>query len=572
MKKSNKILTIFLFLAPIFIFAGTGWATDKFTSCQQTVTYLDQAASHVPLFFLTGVLKQAAAKRHVSVLTYLKQEIDRLAETKLATHLLMGPFQQQIVLDRETARGPGDSMSYYYLAQFRKKNHIMVDNTLGTEEEFRTLVHSARSKGLQIMVDFVAAQTGYPGASAAEQAHYVQFLFQQGVQLPPTEFMERSVAEVLRQNYPVQNRHQSLSELFLETHVYLPPFGWRSRVDPEIFYPRGDIDGHVYDTFSSAASGSEELRQATEIIQTKELSGLPKLYLDNPALQEYIFAGLEELAQAGVTGFRVDAARHMKFNILLALIKRMIHEVKKAGFSLRPEIYLEYWTTNLLRVKEAMDLLKAELGEDFQHVFYFDHQFPDNFRRSIVNGESLGEIAHYLSQRSELGIDVRHLLPVVIDHDGYISLWNGSVDSVVKTIAGYALSFFSFNRPGLIYNAFTDLQYSVRMPNGDFPRYQMEQFVNDQSSVFQATNALYQYLGKYATLFENSTPEVYRGDFDSLVIARKFQNQRLVLRISRGEARFHRPPEDWGTKTWDYYSEHFDGRGLAVEIFHQENL
>lgn len=116
-------------------------------------------------------------------------------------------------------------------------------------------------------------------------------------------------------------------------------------------------------------------------VQTCELLGLSDLDTGSKAVQDTIVAYLKDLLSLGVSGFRIDAAKHISAQDLESIIAalpqgtRIMHEViRGGGEDVQPEEYLstgKLWEFSFSRLMTSFEIESVPNLEEFLELGYF---------------------------------------------------------------------------------------------------------------------------------------------------------------------------------------------------------
>lgn len=200
----------------------------------------------------------------------------------------------------------------------------------------------------------------------------------------------------------------------------------------------GPMDFHKYSGDCPSASGAIEDFNNLQQVRNCELVGLADLRTDIPSVRAKIAAYLNKLLRYGVSGFRVDAAKHIG-QPDLAAIKALLHNTKDGT---RPYLALEVFGGGPgILSPQAFTTVGSVLGLDA------DKQIRDAFKS--YPDAHVGSIATLKIWGADAGLPPSNrTLTFVQNHD---TERNGDAlsykDGATNTIANVFLLAYGYGRP-----------------------------------------------------------------------------------------------------------------------------
>lgn len=467
-------------------------------------------------------------------LRVLKDQIEMLVSTGFARKLYLGPVYPQSVLEYDGARND----HFYWPAFFDG-----VDPRLGTKSDYVALVKEAKARGIDIVQDVVFEHIGYVGRDAEERAHYVALLKERGIEVPDD----------------------------ISKKVFL--WGeWRDLSDPAIFRQEGPISQEAFDAFDRGTDARVVL-SALDEIQTGSLFGLSRLNLENPeVLTKVIKENLWFVREAGVSKFRIDAAKHIPIPAMREIVKTIVENVKRYNPGEDPALILEYWTENVSRIGFMM----RALAPYSDAVYFFDYPLalrirntilvnPDtvsdpNERGRVMAARSFRQFADLLGERAANGVRIKSLIPIVMDHDFLFPIYNGSERSLAQLAFSYAIAYMMSGNAPHFYNGFdrarfgpeSDSIWTERFHQQEvIPRLPLSRILRPDSRALAVVDSLARKLTNHEVLVRSDDVFVKEVSDDSMVIERRLDDvgKALVARFSRtGDP----GREERGEVIWEY--------------------
>lgn len=351
------------------------------------------------------------------------------------------------------------------------------DPVLGSAAEYRELVARVRASGMDFIQDAIFATLGYP----AQLGRFVSSTL-----AAPASCLMLGTSEV-----PLSD-----SRLFLHE-----PDGCMSDLPPEEYDEQHYAD--VLDQYHHAP-----------------LFALPRPNLHEQQVLDAVLLRALAQCEAGVTGFRVDMAKH----IPIGPLRHIIRTLRAAAPAPPPRfrLLLEYWS---LRYGDLAVAWEA-LGSDRDGVLFYDFPLADTLHRMLVrDADYTGSIAALLAERTRWKLPLSALSPTFIDHDFHFRpIYNGSAHSCARVVAGYALAMLLSDNPLYVYFGFD--QAAAGVPNAahfdafdEFHSRQPVREVLDLNNKQSPAQPLHTLLALFRSGFA-SAPTVLPGSTDTVSITR----------------------------------------------------
>ncbi len=229
-----------------------------------------------------------------------------------------------------------------------------LDSRMGTEEQFQAMVDTCRAAGVKVYVDAVVNHMTGQGETSYTGADYDDYTY-------PTE----AGAEP------------------------------GSLYDREDFHARGD----GVDQCPTGSGDIEDFNDERQVLRC-ELLSLEDLRTDVPATREKVVAYLDDLIARGVSGFRVDAAKHVGNEDLAA----MLDELDDTVDGERPQWALEVFpgspgTLSQRAATGVGDVLGFDYAYQLKNAFT---SYPDGASGNITSLRVFGEDAGLVPSESSL--------------------------------------------------------------------------------------------------------------------------------------------------------------------------
>jgi hypothetical protein len=290
------------------------------------------------------------------------------------------------------------------------------------------------------------------------------------------------------------------------------------------------------------------------------------------------------IRDAGVTRFRIDAAKHIQIEAMRKLITSLTDEIRSYHPEETPVFLMEYWSGNPHRLNEFLRDLGPECS---RNVYLFDYPFamifkeialvdpefmPAERRREAYDKRSFGNIIRLLKERNEAGLGMSSLIPLMMDHDFLLPIYNGHPRTLSTLVFGYTLmSMLYQNRPHL-YMAFDKSKFAPSTEDAyrsvfvsdyhSIPREPIDTLFEDSSPALREIKALSEILSNSKVLRESSDIFINYYDYDSIVIERRLDHlgKSVVARLSRGRNVGIEPESPNTRMVYEFISSEFSTR------------
>ncbi|OFZ82070.1 MAG: hypothetical protein A2583_12070 [Bdellovibrionales bacterium RIFOXYD1_FULL_53_11] len=436
----------------------------------------------------------------------LKLVIDDLAPvTAITGNIFLGPVYPQSVLEHIDT----EKMKLYQnTGNYWPASFDGVDPRLGTKQEFIGITKRASELGIGVIQDVVFNNIGYLPQNERQDPHYIWQLGQFGVNVP--------------------------GGVNIREQFYL----WGSWVDlhdAAVFHQRGVITTEAYDTYERAEIGSPQYEWALTQVQEGDLYGLRKLRMDQPGIFDRMMNDHAwYIRDAGVTKFRIDAAKHFRGPILKNIINRLRSDVARFRPGAAAEFYLEFWTQNY----RNMSFVLGQLAGSTDRVYFFDYALAGAIRDVILHGGSFQhKIGGILGARHINGIKPYMLVPVWMDHDFFIPVYDGSELSLARMAAGYVLAYMMSSNAPHYYNGFEKTNFGHPY-DGNPARDPIHELIDTSSRGFLAIKSLVSTLSNplaHEVLSQSDDVFITSDSKDHVVLERRLDKRdlKVIARISR---------------------------------------
>jgi hypothetical protein len=276
-------------------------------------------------------------------------------------------------------------------------SHADLDPRLGSEANFRKLVQSAKTRGIEVAIDAVLNHFGY--------------------------------ADV------VQLNNQMVSTSDRSRFVVIDNVA-------STYHRHGELNAQI----EQASSGNEILRLREELSQYP-LYDLPTLRKDVPANVDYLIDSFKKFVDRGVTVFRVDAAKHMPHDFLV----KFSNEINAYSLAKWRKPAKFIWEAYITR-SEALSLFadaSTQAMRDPDHTYFYDFPMREEFKRVQDPEYRFDWLKGFVQYRLKTRQPIDKFIPLVEDHDNGTAFPKRFTARLV-----YALSdFFSENSPFLFHGS-----------------------------------------------------------------------------------------------------------------------
>lgn len=309
--------------------------------------------------------------------------------------LLISGLHPQTVESMPDGRG-GFTINHF---GYWPSDHGSINPALGSFNTLRQLSDDARQKGMRVMVDAVPAHFGYEAVNPGDS----------------------------KPGYVFNGKHYKELSEFPE----------------EIFRTRDEIQAEDWNRLESLENPQQILSLWDDVFARKRLFGLPGFSHRKLEVQSYLIESYKKFIDAGVTGFRIDAALYIDRKFVSEFINQLSAYSRSKGQSLH--FYVELLVHKNYTLKVMGDDILSRVAHK-EEVFFLDFPLMTEVRRGINPGEyGLAGLIGFSEYRQRIGAGALQLLPTLVNHDfGY------PFNAPGREAALYALSGFMDGRSTLI--------------------------------------------------------------------------------------------------------------------------
>ncbi|HPI40641.1 MAG TPA: alpha-amylase family glycosyl hydrolase [Pseudobdellovibrionaceae bacterium] len=495
-------------------------------------------------------------------LTYggLQGVLVTLSEIKLASDgILLGPIYEQTLQHMPDGKGGiTNNVTGYW-----PKNHMKIDERLGGESSFiQTVNYAKKLRFKEIWVDMVYGHLGYTWKDILRfaentKASYIKFdPDRKNVRLHHLEIPTPSSDEVYF-------NHESTTLENLILSGYVRPLDTR------------DVSHHHWEELESIRDPqSDRIYHLWNELSQLSLHGLHGFNHSNPKVLEYLTESFLKYAEAGVTGFRMDAALYVKPEATAEIINRVHKSYPHVKFLLELLVGREAVLHRMMKEIEQ----RVQIPEN---IFYID--FPQMYEVRRIQDQKDFQFNWYfgfIRHQNRLQMKREKLVPSIINHDFGNPLEDTHINSVI-----HALTEFTHRNPTLNY-PHTDIK------NGNNNRHHIEDYVYQRDNTGKLirifSNALAPYR-KNAEFFHN--PMIWTGEQwialnslpahffsdqlhtqgsyvrDSLFLKLELPDREIVLFIKKDslQSKYKVPVSN---KEWSHSLLHYSDNNPQVSIQH----
>lgn len=269
-------------------------------------------------------------------------------------------------------------------------DHGAVDSNLGGEAAFESLLNTAQSLGIKVLLDIPVNHMGY------------------GDEL---QFGGRSIVPSER---------------------------------PELFLQGRGLVAADYEHFESLESADELVAKQEEISQMR-LMGLNDLNHAHPEVREYLLRSYKKFIDMGVSGFRVDAVKHLPIEFLVWFVNSLDQYGQRHHQDL---IFLLEFLTHRERTFEVFSEQILARLKNPQNVFMIDFPLQSYLRSTHWNTQLLGEVVEFLKvNRGSDRAWSSHYIPMFVDHD-----FGGPLPHPMSELLVHVIGDFSSQQPTMIHH------------------------------------------------------------------------------------------------------------------------
>jgi hypothetical protein len=288
-------------------------------------------------------------------------------------------------------------------------NVAKIDDRIGGAQDFMTLIHTAKTHNLKVIVDAVIGHFGYASIS--------------GGQANPFEFND----------------------------AHYDSF---ANVPRELLRSERNIEPGDWNQLASLTEGRDILNMMDTVFSQKRLFGLPGFDHRNPAVKRFFIEAFKAYIDMGVDGFRIDAALYIDRFFMSEFINELNHYAKSKHRSLR--FYLELVTEKNIQLSSIAEDIVSRI-EDKNSVYFFDFPLMFELRRLAGDpngpgGYQLQWLEGYWKDRKNTGLTSLNMIPNVINHDFGFPIEHSARETLIQ-----ALSLFIANEPALIFQGMEDI-------------------------------------------------------------------------------------------------------------------
>lgn len=350
-------------------------------------------------------------------------------------------------------------------------DHSSINPQIGSFADLKKLTETARSHNLQVMIDAVPGHFGY---------------------------QPRQKSHVLRWDGASYHRIDQIPEGIVR---------WTE-----------DIQRSDWETFNHLHDPTEILRHWDQIFSRKRLFGLPGFNHKRTDVQDAMVKAYTRFVDAGVTGFRIDAALYMDRVFLTEFINRLNHYAEERGQRLT--FYIEALVAHDSQLSAIQRDVDSRLNRK-DNVYFFDFPLMYELRRLIelasehdyrpdpdqVRAYHLDWLKGFDQYRRQLGIDRSRLIPTIVNHDFGYPIASKATEAVI-----HALSHFKNGQAPLIYQGIENgsadaaIHRKIEDINADGRLTRMIQVFNQHLSSYAGRDVTIQPLGANRILMKRITP------------------------------------------------------------------